>query len=98
MTATVERLLSTQDALLRALEMQDWQAIGRLDQQCRQAVEQVLLPSDADRARLVGCVENLLELYRQLIGVCQQQQKQAADEMCQVQRSRKGAQVYQMLG
>ena len=52
MTSTVQRLEKTGSALRSALANQDWAAIGELDLQCRQAVDEAMVESASDEATL----------------------------------------------
>lgn len=97
MNATVQRLQETGTALRDALAKQDWAAIGELDLQCRMAVDAAMVES-RDEEQLRGSMENLLALYRELVTVCQAEQRRLAGELVQLNQSRQGAKVYQLFG
>lgn len=95
MSASVQRLETTGNALREALANQDWATIGELDQQCRQVVEEAMIEvrdEDALRARM----QELLELYRELVQICQSEQQRLAGELIQLNQSHQGAKVYQL--
>jgi hypothetical protein len=43
-------------------------------------------------------MENLLALYRELVAVCQAEQRRLAGELVQLNQSHQGAKVYQLFG
>jgi len=96
MTASVELLESTGSALRNALARQDWAMIGELDQQCRRAVEAAMAESPRDEEQLRQHLQTLLDLYRELVQVCQSEQQQLAGELVQLNKSHNGAKVYQL--
>jgi flagellar protein FliT len=98
MTSTVQRLEKTGCALRRALASQDWTAIGELDVQCRQAVDEAMVESSNDEDTLRVRMQDLLDLYRELVNVCQAEQQRLAQELVQLNQSQQGAKVYQLFG
>ncbi|MBU0807350.1 MAG: flagellar protein FliT [Gammaproteobacteria bacterium] len=98
MTSTVQRLEKTGSALRSALANQDWAAIGELDLQCRQAVDEAMIESASDEDTLRARMQELLELYRELVSVCQAEQQRLAHELVQLNQSQQGAKVYQLFG
>ena len=97
MNLAVEQLEQTEAALRKALSEGDWPMIATLDQQCREAVEAAMVePQDAQglRTRL----EELLSLYKQLVELCQNEQRRLAGELLQINQSKQGAKVYQLFG
>ena len=64
MSAAVQILEETGSALRVALASQNWEAIGELDQRCRQAVDEAMLDVQ-DEATLRARMEELLALYRE---------------------------------
>ena len=64
MTSSVQRLEETGSALRVALASQDWAAIGELDLQCRQAVDEAMVESASDEDTLRARMQELLDLYR----------------------------------
>lgn len=98
MSTTVQRLQETGSALRNALATQDWAAIGELDMQCRQAVDEAMVEAVPDEAMLRERMQELLDLYRELVSVCQDEQRRLASEMLQLNQSQQGAKVYQLFG
>lgn len=97
MSSSVQRLQATGLALRDALAQQDWAAIGELDLQCRMAVDAAMIDS-RDEEELRTSMENLLALYRELVTVCQTEQRRLAGELVQLNQSHQGAKVYQLFG
>lgn len=95
---TVEQLQNTSTALRDALAQQDWQAVGKLDLQCRQAVDSAMADPHQENDELRERMEELLDLYRELVSVCQAEQQRIADELRQINQFKQGAKVYQMFG
>jgi flagellar protein FliT len=98
MSQSVRRLEQTGSALRSALANQDWTAIGELDLQCRQAVDEAMVEAVADEDTLRLRMEELLDLYRELVTVCQAEQQRLAGELVQLNQSQQGAKVYQLFG
>lgn len=98
MSSSVQRLEATGSALRDALAKQDWSAIGELDQQCRQAVDEAMVEAVRDEAVLRTRMQELLDLYRELVTVCQAEQQRLAGELIQLNQSQQGAKVYQLFG
>lgn len=97
MSSSVQRLEATGSAMRDALAKQDWAAIGELDLQCRMAVDAAMIDS-RDEEELRVSMENLLSLYRELVAVCQAEQRRLAGELVQLNQSHQGAKVYQLFG
>lgn len=97
-SSTVEQLQNTSTALRVALAQQDWQAVGELDLQCRQAVDNAMADPRQENDELRERMQELLELYRELVSVCQAEQQRIADELRQINQSKQSAKVYQMFG
>lgn len=98
MSPSVQRLEETGSALRVALATQDWAAIGELDLQCRQAVDEAMVESASDEDTLRARMQELLDLYRELVNVCQAEQRRLAQELVQLNQSQQGAKVYQLFG
>jgi flagellar protein FliT len=96
MSTSVQRLQEAGSALRNALATQDWVAIGELDQQCRQAVDEAMVEAVRDEDVLRERMQELLDLYRELVSVCQAEQRRLAGEMVQLNQSQQGAKVYQL--
>ncbi|MDX1723038.1 MAG: flagellar protein FliT [Pseudomonas sp.] len=98
MSSSVQRLEKTGSALRDALAAQDWAAIGELDLQCRQAVDEAMVESVQDEDVLRVRMQELLDLYRELVDVCQSEQRRLAGELMQLNQAQQGAKVYQLFG
>ncbi len=97
MSSSVQHLQATGSAMRDALDKQDWAAIGELDLQCRMAVDAAMIDG-RDEEELRVSMENLLGLYRELVAVCQAEQRRLAGELVQLNQSHQGAKVYQLFG
>ena len=98
MSASVQRLEATGTALRDALAKQDWTTIGELDLQCRQAIDEAMVEPVRDEDVLRERMQELLDLYREMVGLCQREQQRLAAEMIQLNQSQQGAKVYQLFG
>ncbi len=98
MSSSIQLLESTGVALRDALMHRDWSVIGELDLRCRQAVEEAMVEAVHDEALLRERMQELLDLYRELVATCQAEQQRLAGELLQLNQSRKGAKVYQLFG
>jgi hypothetical protein len=98
MSPAVQLLETTGSALREALATQDWSSIGTLDLQCRQAVDEAMVETGRDEAELRLRMQELVDLYRELVLVCQSEQQRLAQELLQLNQSQQGAKVYQLFG
>ena len=98
MSSSVQRLEKTGSALRDALAAQDWAAIGELDLQCRQVVDEAMVESVQDEDVLRVRMQELLDLSRELVDVCQSEQRRLAGELMQLNHAQQGAKVYQLFG
>lgn len=96
MSSSVQRLEATGSALRDALARQDWATIGELDLQCRQAIDEVMVEAVRDEEALRLRMQELLDLYRELVALCQAEQRRVAGELVQLNQSQQGAKVYQL--
>ena len=96
MSSSVQRLEETGSALRVALASQDWAAIGELDLQCRQAVDEAMVESASDEETLRARMQELLDLYGELVMTCQIEQARVASELRQLNQSQQGTKVYQL--
>lgn len=94
--STVQQLQNTSTALRDALTQHDWQAIGQLDLQCRDAVNSAMADPHQQNDDLRDRMQELLDLYRDLVSACQTEQQRIADELRQINQSKHSAKVYQM--
>lgn len=97
MMTSVQRLQNTGTALRDALASRDWAAIAELDVQCRQAIDESMI-DPADEVALRARMQELLDLYRELVAVCQTEQQRLASELLQFHQAQQGAKVYQLFG
>lgn len=98
MNASVKRLEETGTALRDALTQQDWSAIGMLDRECRSAVDEAMREHQRDEGAVRQRLQELLDLYRELVMTCQIEQARVAGELRQLNQSQQGAKVYQLFG
>ncbi|WP_220813412.1 flagellar protein FliT [Pseudomonas paralcaligenes] len=96
MSSSVQLLEATGNALRDALSRRDWSAIGELDVQCRQAVDEAMVEAVRDEDLLRDRMQTLLDLYRELVTTCQAEQRRLASELVQLNQSQQGAKVYQL--
>ncbi|MFG0380593.1 flagellar protein FliT [Pseudomonas sp. zbq_18] len=96
MSSSVQLLETTGFALRDALARRDWAAIGELDMQCRQAVDEAMVEAVHDEGQLRQRMQELLDLYRELVVTCQAEQRRLAGELVQLNQSQQGAKVYQL--
>lgn len=98
MSAAVKRLEETGNALRDAMVQQDWTAISVLDLQCRQVIDAVMEEPRENESKIRQHLEELVNLYRELVTTCQAEQRRVADELIQLNQSRQGANVYKLFG
>lgn len=98
MSPSVQLLEATGTALRDALVAKDWTSIGELDLQCRQAVDEAMVETGRDEVELRQRMQTLVDLYRELVLVCQSEQQRLAQELVQLNQSQQGAKVYQLFG
>jgi flagellar protein FliT len=98
MSATLQRIEETREALVGALAERDWEAVSRLDMACRICVNDVLSEPVEHRPMLRSNLEQLLGVYRQLIDIASEERQAIADEMSQMQRAKNAAKVYHLFG
>lgn len=96
MSAVLERIEQTRDALLGALASRDWDAISDLDVNCRLCVDDVLGEPELDEAVLRLKLEELLGVYRQLIEVASGERQTIVDELAQIRQAKNAAKVYHL--
>jgi hypothetical protein len=96
MSAMLERIEQTRDALLGALAGRDWETITELDLRCRVCVEDVLAEASANEQGVRNSLEELLDVYRQLIDVASGERQAIVDEMTQIRQAKNAAKVYHL--
>ncbi|MCE4055260.1 flagellar protein FliT [Pseudomonas sp. Au-Pse12] len=98
MSAVLQRIEETREALVDALAERNWQAIGELDLACRSCMEDVLSEAQVDEVALRDNLEELLGVYRQLLEVATGERQAIVDEMSQIQQAQNAAKVYHLFG
>lgn len=96
MAVALQQLQDSHQALVDAVQSGDWEQVGELDRLCRQLVQQAMAQPDRDEQQLAEVLGSLSATYKEVIGLCQTIQGKLAEELRGVQRSKQGAQVYQM--
>lgn len=96
MSAMLERIEQTRDALLGALAGRDWETITELDLRCRVCVEDVLAEASANEQGVRNSLEELLDVYRQLIDVASGERQSIVDEMAKIRQAKNAAKVYHL--
>ncbi|KQQ57121.1 flagellar assembly protein FliT [Pseudomonas sp. Leaf127] len=97
MSAT-QRIAQTREALVEALAERDWEAIGRLDQACRECMETVTVETSSSEPDLRDNLQELLSVYRQLIDVATGERQAVVEEMSQLQKAKQASKVYDLFG
>ena len=98
MATIVVRINQLRGQLEQALVEQDWAAIGRLDLDCRLAVDAALQEAPGGETELTFALQNLLKTYKILIAATTAERSAIAVELTQAQRADKAAKVYQLFG
>ncbi|PYY78743.1 flagellar protein FliT [Pseudomonas sp. TKO26] len=98
MSAVLQRIEETREALVDALAERNWQAIGELDLACRSCMEDVLGEAQVDEVALRDNLEELLGVYRQLLEVATGERQAIVDEMSQITQAQNAAKVYHLFG
>jgi len=98
MSAVLQRIEETREALVGALAERDWEAIGQLDLACRACVDDVISEAPLNETEVRGNLERLLGVYRQLIEVATGERQAIVDEMTQIQQAKTAAKVYHLFG
>lgn len=96
MSAVLERIEQTRYALLGALESRDWESITELDMNCRDCVEDILAETLGNEQRVRSSLQDLLEVYRQLIDVACEERQTIVDEMAKIRQAKSAAKVYHL--
>lgn len=90
----LQLLDQTRGAMYEALRAKDWDAVGQLDVQCRQVVEQVLAEG-VDQEAVRASMQSMLALYNDLVATCQQEKLRVGGELLQLNQAKQAAKVYQ---
>lgn len=96
MNASVKRLEETGTALRNALTQQDWAAISMLDRECRSAVDEAMQARERDTSLVRQRLQELLDLYGELVMTCQIEQARIASDLRQLNQSQHGSKIYQL--
>jgi flagellar protein FliT len=94
--SALQRIQQTRHALVDAMQAGDWEAIGELDIECRACVDSVLQEVPEDASQLRSHLEDLLEVYRQLLNVTRLARQSVVDEMSQFTQAQNAAKVYHL--
>ena len=98
MSLVLQRIEETREALVDALAVRNWEAIGQLDLACRACMEDVLNEAAVDEAALRDNLEELLGVYRQLLEVTTGERQAIVEEMSQIHQAQNAAKVYHLFG
>jgi len=98
MSAVLQRIEETREALVGALAERNWEAIGQLDLACRACVDDVISEAPLNEIEVRSNLERLLGVYRQLIEVATGERQAIVDEMTQIQQAKNAAKVYHLFG
>jgi len=96
MSDVIARIEQTRQLLLTALEKRDWDAVGELDLECRLRINDVLGEAQGQEADVRDSLEQLLDVYRQLIDVASGERQSIVDEMTQIRQAKNAAKVYHL--
>ncbi|HGA2318463.1 TPA: flagellar protein FliT [Pseudomonas putida] len=96
MSDVIARIEQTRQLLLTALEKRDWDAVGELDLECRLRINDVLGEAQGQEADVRASLEQLLDVYRQLIDVASGERQSIVDEMMQIRQAKNAAKVYHL--
>lgn len=96
MSAALQRIEETREALVEALAERNWEAITQLDLACRECVESVVGELASDDEGLRSNLEELLGVYRQLIDVAVGERQAIVEEMTEIQRAKNATKVYHL--
>ncbi|AIR90068.1 flagellar protein FliT [Pseudomonas cremoricolorata] len=96
MSNAMQRFDETRDALLNALGERDWDAIGRLDETCRVCIDDMLTAPLVDEREVKAKLEDLLEVYRDLLSATMGERQAIAEEMSQINQAKSAAKVYHL--
>jgi len=96
MSDVITRIEQTRELLLGALANRDWDAVGELDLECRLRINDVLTEAQGQEADVRDSLEQLLDVYRQLIEVASGERQSIVDEMTQIRQAKNAAKVYHM--
>lgn len=92
----LQRFDETREALLAALGARDWDAISRLDESCRGCIDDMLKAPALDEAVVKARLEDLLQVYRELLDVTMGERQAIADEMTQINQAKNASKVYHL--
>lgn len=96
MSAMLERIAQTREALEAALARRDWEAVGQLDQDCRACMDDVQAAGGLDEDALRNNLGELLAVYRQLIDAATAERQAIADEMTKIRQAHQATKVYHL--
>jgi flagellar protein FliT len=100
MSAAMQRIEETREALVGALERRDWSAIAQLDLACRDCVDALTQVSDikAHEGELRNSLEKLLFVYKTVIDAATGERQALFEEVMQIRQANSAAKVYHLFG
>ncbi|HDS1800381.1 TPA: flagellar protein FliT [Pseudomonas putida] len=96
MSEVITRIEQTRELLLSALADRNWEAVGELDLECRLRIGDMLTEAEGNEADVRASLEQLLEVYRQLIAVASGERQSLVDEMTKIRQAKNAAKVYHL--
>ncbi|WP_455886696.1 flagellar protein FliT [Pseudomonas rustica] len=96
MREVIERIEHTRELLLAALAERNWEAVGELDLECRLRIGDLLDDAQGNEADVRASLEQLLDVYRQLIEVASGERQSLVDEMMKIRQAKNAAKVYHL--
>ena len=96
MSEVIERIEHTRELLLAALAERNWEAVGELDLECRLRIGDLLDDAQGNEADVRDSLEQLLDVYRQLIEVASGERQSLVDEMTKIRQAKNAAKVYHL--
>jgi len=96
MNERIEQMTALKGRMQQALDTMDWDAIQRVDAECRDVVETAMkgLKTDADIEVVRDELSELLALYRDLLHECRNYQNGIRENLVSLQSSRKNVKHY----
>ncbi|MBA6137285.1 MULTISPECIES: flagellar protein FliT [Pseudomonas] len=96
MSDVIARIEQTRDMLLAALAERNWEAVGELNLECRLRIGDLLDDAQGNEADVRDSLEQLLDVYHQLIAVASGERQSLVDEMTKIRQAKNAAKVYHL--
>ncbi|WDY59474.1 flagellar protein FliT [Pseudomonas sp. PSKL.D1] len=96
MSDVLVRIEQTRQLLLDALATRNWDAVGELDLECRLRISDLLADAQGNVVEVRDSLEQLLDVYRQLIEAASGERQTIVDEMTQIRQAKNAAKVYHL--